>query len=239
MRKKQFSLSFFYSILTHVGLFLLVLFVAYYVRRDVIEDEQGGGKGEVWVDLKAIGSGLEPVTSDQDKNKNISTEKKKNEEAKPFSEKITPKHDALKLRQKENLEKNNQHQTSDPGEDNSKTSAQESGAQPSSVGSGEGKGMGAGQGEGQGNSSASVLGIIRRKIEQSKRYPVLARSRKIQGVAVLSFAINPSGGVEKLSLVKSSGSELLDEEALSTVKRASPLPYYSLPIQISIKFSLE
>jgi len=40
-------------------------------------------------------------------------------------------------------------------------------------------------------------------------------------------------------MVHSSGSSVLDEEALATVKRAAPLPYYPSPIRISLKFSLE
>ncbi len=229
MKKKQISLSLFFSFLTHVGLFLLIIFLAYYVRRDTIEDEKGRGKGEVWIDLKSLGTGLEPTsTRVQNPNDNISRQKQSAVFSKSPQEKVSTNHDALKLRQKEKREENSG-QSSEGG----------AGATSSSVGSGTGNGQGSGQGEGQGNSAASVLGMIRRKIEQSKRYPVLARARKIQGVSVLSFTINESGGAEKLVLVKSSGSELLDEEALSTVKRASPLPYYSLPIQISIKFSLE
>lgn len=230
MKKKQFGISFFYSFLTHALLFSVIIFLAYYLHEEVIQDENGGGKGEVWVDLKGMNPGDAAYKNSNEVQKKSSKNFRGIEKSKTVQAEKAENNDALKLRQKD---------SPTPAEVKGNGNSPSSANTASGLGNGAGLGKGNGEGEGQGSASASILGLIRRKIEQAKRYPVLAKARKIQGVAVLSFSINASGGVESLHLVKSSGSELLDEEALATVKRASPLPYYSLPIQISIKFSLE
>lgn len=61
-------------------------------------------------------------------------------------------------------------------------------------------------------------------LEQKKRYPRKALERSIEGQAMLSFAIDRSGNVQHYNLQKSSGFELLDNEVLQMVKRASPFP---------------
>lgn len=217
MEKKQLGISFFLSFLTHFLILAALIFLVYFVRKEILEFEGGAGKVAVWVDLKPIGSGVS-TKSNPIQNKAV----------------IQKNNDAIQVRQKNENKttstKQNIHQDqAGKGEGGSAASSEE----------GSGQGSGKGNGAGEGSASPSVLGLIRKKIEQAKRYPVLARTRKIEGVSVLSFAINGSGGVESLTLVKSSGSDLLDQEALATVIRATPLPYYSQPIRISIKFSLE
>jgi protein TonB len=61
-------------------------------------------------------------------------------------------------------------------------------------------------------------------LNHHKKYPKDARKRGEQGVANVSFTIDRSGKVISARLEKSSGSELLDEEALAVLNRASPLP---------------
>ena|GEM_PF-2717875 len=92
---------------------------------------------------------------------------------------------------------------------------------------------------GPSGGGSGVLAEIRKKIERAKRYPTLARQQEIEGSVRLSFSIEPTGEVTGLTLLGSSGSSILDQEALATVKRAAPLPYYPNPIRISLKFSLE
>jgi TonB family protein len=94
-------------------------------------------------------------------------------------------------------------------------------------------------GSGSGANSSSLLSAIRAKIEHSKRYPPMARAQQIEGVVGLIFLIDPRGEIKEASLIKSSGSSLLDEEGLATVRRAAPFPFYPNPIRISLKFSLE
>jgi protein TonB len=65
---------------------------------------------------------------------------------------------------------------------------------------------------------------VRSRLEQAKRYPWLARTQGIEGTVRLRFTINPLGEANKIHLVESSRSKILDEEAIETVERASRLP---------------
>jgi len=128
----------------------------------------------------------------------------------------------------------------------------------SGSGQGDKQGLGAGHGSGQGNEEgpggvgepgtggsgkggqgSNVLGKIRQKILQAKRYPPMARSQGIEGVCGLSFEIEPDGHVERIQLTQSSGHSILDNEAVATVKRASPFPFYPGAIRFSLKFNLK
>ena len=59
-------------------------------------------------------------------------------------------------------------------------------------------------------------------LERQKRYPSEARGD--QGVAQLAFSIDRQGGVHNARITRSSGSSVLDREALALVQRAQPLP---------------
>ena len=60
------------------------------------------------------------------------------------------------------------------------------------------------------------------KLERSKRYPSEAHGD--QGTAQLAFNIDRQGGVHNARITRSSGSSVLDHEALALVQRAQPLP---------------
>jgi periplasmic protein TonB len=118
------------------------------------------------------------------------------------------------------------------------------------LGAGKGSGIGAGEGpggvglpgtggSGSGGEASSVLAKIRDKIYRAKRYPHQARSEGVEGACGLSFEINPDGSLRYVNLNKSCGHPLLDEEALATVRRAAPFPYYAGPIQFTLRFSLK
>ena len=61
-------------------------------------------------------------------------------------------------------------------------------------------------------------------IEKNKRYPEAARSRREQGTAQVSFALDRKGMVSNARVIQSSGSNALDEEAVALLKRAEPFP---------------
>lgn len=78
-------------------------------------------------------------------------------------------------------------------------------------------------------------------INRYKRYPEAARPRRLSGDVQIVFSMDRSGRVLKSSVQRSSGSTLLDEEAMRLFRRASPLPHpppavvgeileYSLPV---------
>jgi periplasmic protein TonB len=83
-------------------------------------------------------------------------------------------------------------------------------------------------------------------LNRFKRYPDAARAKGSQGDVIVTFTIDRTGLVLARRVVRTSGSSSLDEEALSVLQRASPLPAppgqvggatfdLSLPIQFRIK----
>ena len=71
---------------------------------------------------------------------------------------------------------------------------------------------------------ANWQSLLVSKLERSKRYPPEARARREQGVAQLAFSIDRNGGVHNARIQHSSGSNILDREALQLLERAQPLP---------------
>jgi TonB family protein len=103
-------------------------------------------------------------------------------------------------------------------------------------GEGGGAGMGVGSGSGRGDPR---LMEIWAKINRSKYYPELARRQRLEGTPKINFIVTSDGKIEGVKIVQSSGSDLLDQSALETIKRSSPLPYYPKPITIAVRYSLK
>ncbi len=80
--------------------------------------------------------------------------------------------------------------------------------------------------------------MVKQRIEEARRYPLWARKKGIQGITRISFTVMPDGTCRDMKITGSSGSKILDHEALETLKRAEPFP--SVPEKISISpISLE
>ena len=83
------------------------------------------------------------------------------------------------------------------------------------------------------------------RLQQNKRYPAGAESRREQGVATLSFSVDRNGRVLARSVARSSGVPALDEEVLAMVQRSQPLPAFppamtqqSINLVVPIRFTL-
>lgn len=74
------------------------------------------------------------------------------------------------------------------------------------------------------NAEINWQAILQAHLERNKRYPRQSQLLKQQGTPMVTFTMNRSGIVLSVSLYRSSGVTLLDEEALALVKRAAPLP---------------
>jgi protein TonB len=61
-------------------------------------------------------------------------------------------------------------------------------------------------------------------LERNKRYPPEAQSRREHGVAQIFFSLDRMGRVIDSRVVRSSGAQALDEEALALLHRAQPFP---------------
>lgn len=77
----------------------------------------------------------------------------------------------------------------------------------------------------EGNASFdNYKGKVRTKVNRKHRYPSQARRQGITGTATVSFVVSADGGLSGLRLAGSSGSPILDQAALETVRRAAPFP---------------
>jgi periplasmic protein TonB len=91
---------------------------------------------------------------------------------------------------------------------------------------------------------ASWTKLVIAHLNLHKRYPTQAQARGERGSVGLQFTLDRSGHVLDPSIQKSSGSRLLDEEALALLKRASPLPAppsetAGLPLTVPINFNIK
>ncbi len=94
-------------------------------------------------------------------------------------------------------------------------------------------------GSGDGNGVADLLRRIRRQIEEAKAYPDAARRESTQGTVNLRFRIAADGSVEATEILRSSGSPLLDEAAVQTIRRAGPYPPVAGWIRIPLSYRLD
>ena len=83
---------------------------------------------------------------------------------------------------------------------------------------------------------------IKQNIEQNWEYPDLALRYGLQGRLSLQFTIDAAGYLDQLRLIQSSGSHVLDQEALRAIKAAAPfppIPSWIKPVPLTISASME
>lgn len=66
------------------------------------------------------------------------------------------------------------------------------------------------------------LTTVKQAIDLEWIYPEIAKRYGLQGKLLLEFTVAVSGQLEELRLIRSSGSSILDEEAMRAVQAASP-----------------
>lgn len=85
------------------------------------------------------------------------------------------------------------------------------------------------------------LAKIREAIIKHKRYPPLAVKMGCEGVCSISFRLHPSGSVDEIKVVKSSGFAALDRSSIQTIESAAlemPKPQRVVTIVIPIEYKL-
>lgn len=85
------------------------------------------------------------------------------------------------------------------------------------------------------------LGEIRALLIQNLRYPRNAQRLKMQGEVRVSFRLKSDGSVENIEVVKSSGFEILDEDAKALIKNTAPQfpkPAKSISLSIPLNYLL-
>ena len=82
---------------------------------------------------------------------------------------------------------------------------------------------------------------LRSKILKRKIYPQAARRRNIEGVVLVFLELNKSGELVNLQVVESSGSKILDNAALSLIKKVLPHEHglnRNLTVEIPVRYTL-
>jgi protein TonB len=97
-----------------------------------------------------------------------------------------------------------------------------------------------GDGRGQtGEISLAQWQLVHSALEKAKTYPRVARERGIEGVVLVRFKVLPSGEIERVDIIKSSGSDILDEASIRTVYRAAPMPYVNGWVEVPMSYVLK
>jgi TonB family protein len=82
------------------------------------------------------------------------------------------------------------------------------------------------------------LNEIRERIEQAKRYPLLAKERGIEGTSLVRFRLRENGKLDSIQMEQSSGRRILDRESMNTVKRAAPYPFLDGWIVVPLTYEI-
>ena len=87
--------------------------------------------------------------------------------------------------------------------------------------------------------------VLFKKIEQLKRYPHTAKRRRLEGNVLLQAMVREDGRVEEITIFQSSGHPTLDQDAIATLERASPISLKyplgqpNIVVQLPIGYHLE
>lgn len=86
------------------------------------------------------------------------------------------------------------------------------------------------------------LSVISNIVQRHINYPPIARRMGWEGKVLVSFVLEPNGDIRDLKVLKSSGYEVLDKEALDSIRRSYkdfPKPPVSVVVKLPINFRLE
>ncbi|HBF37473.1 MAG TPA: hypothetical protein DDW50_09150 [Firmicutes bacterium] len=142
--------------------------------------------------------------------------------SKPFSVKEQPQEAAVDLPSDTSQARNVQQADPNP----SAVSMVKNGTSTSGEGHGEaentgiaGSGNPMGSGGAPGNPQGFGVQAPQKSYTRKADYPQLAKEKGWQGTVFLEAALGKNGRVEKITVIRSSGFEVLDQEALKTVKK--------------------
>ena len=101
-----------------------------------------------------------------------------------------------------------------------------------------------GHGYGDNYDTGSVAEYVRKEIERHKYYPAAAKIKGIEGTVFINFYIGRDGILGSIGIARSSGSKILDDAGIQTVKNIgnisnSHMELRELDIVVPITYKLE
>jgi TonB family protein len=105
--------------------------------------------------------------------------------------------------------------------------------------------LGVAGGGGGGGDYAVYLSRLRKRIQETLRYPPAARRRGVTGTVQLEIAIEPDGAVGSVSVIGTSAHEILDRAAVDAARSVPRLPFpddmrpRGLRVRLPVIFELE
>lgn len=88
--------------------------------------------------------------------------------------------------------------------------------------------------------------MVKQGIEEVRRYPHWAKRQGIEGTVYINFTVLLDGASRDIRIIRTSGSTILDDEAIATIERANPFPPIpkeinssSVQMEVSIVFTLK
>jgi protein TonB len=84
-----------------------------------------------------------------------------------------------------------------------------------------------------------LLAYIKDFIEKNLVYPTMARRRNVEGVVGVHFEIERSGGLAAVTVERSSGSSILDNAAVSLIKKMQPPEKLTLNRVLALNVNIE
>jgi TonB family protein len=80
--------------------------------------------------------------------------------------------------------------------------------------------------------------LLQTVLEKAKTYPRFARERGIEGTVLVRFKVQPTGAIERVDIVRSSGTKILDDASVKTIYRAAPVPYVEGWVEVPMVYQL-
>jgi TonB family protein len=108
------------------------------------------------------------------------------------------------------------------------------GGQKDGVSGGQAGGVAQGQpsgGGGMGDASPNYQAEVRAWLDRHKEYPVMARRRGQEGMAMVTFTFDRNGRILAYGLERETGHENLDQAVGDMIERADPLP--AMPVDLA------
>ncbi|MDR1507726.1 MAG: TonB family protein [Treponema sp.] len=85
----------------------------------------------------------------------------------------------------------------------------------------------------------ALLAYIKDFIDKNLAYPPMARRRNIQGVVTVHFEIESNGGLAAIMVDHSSGNSILDNAAVSLVKKMGPIKNIAIRRKLALNVNID